>query len=627
MPHPTSALDLPALRHLCHQLEHWAFTDFNQARTALATLEQVVSADSPFDIRLGLHRTNAFLQNQWQHFDQALEQLDLAASILESLSDNAQLSELWSDRAAIHLNRRDWNAAQECIDQARRLVKGPQSKRLRAQIACREGFMHLHLRNDRSALDQLSEARRLLESMGDHTSLKDRYIQTLVLSGLGDLYERLDDKERSLDAYRQVLPIVETYQLRPRLSWHYLNAGKAALAQSDVMEARQHFDNAVRAAAEGDLEAKAYALANLGILAFLDDNASQSAVFFDEAIGLFQHPAKPSDFVNLSKLESWLAGLLIQQNKTDQAETRLLKAFAYGEQGNDPYSMRQVCQALAEINHSRGAYEAAYSWQSKALALADRYSKEKQNHERQELEARYQLERNRQEARMAKLQVASLQMRALRAQMNPHFLFNVLNAIQGFITSGRNSEAETYLARFAKLIRQSLDYSDLEVVTLEQEIEFIGRYLDINRKLRFRDQLEFSILPPIDCEPEDLQIPTMIVQPFVENAIEHGLRPRQAGTLKISFELSKDEKTLVCTIEDDGVGYNKGRAKQSQKPAFQTHRSRGMEITRERLTLLHQLHKNGAGPFVKITDLADETNGEQQGTRVNVILPLMDLSK
>ena len=208
--------------------------------------------------------------------------------------------------------------------------------------------------------------------------------------------------------------------------------------------------------------------------------------------------------------------------------------------------------------------------------------------------------------------------------MNPHFMFNVLNAIQGLVTSGRNSDAESYLAKFAKMMRHTLEYSELEEVTLEQEIEFLDRYLDINRKLRFRDRLDFKIIIPRLSDFDDLLIPTMIVQPFVENAIEHGLRPRQEGRLLIEFQLLEEENLIRCIIEDDGVGINKGREKQINQPGFQKHRSRGMDITQERLLLLHQIQKSTRDSFIEITDIGETSGGQRSGTRVEVLLPIMN---
>jgi two-component system LytT family sensor kinase len=114
----------------------------------------------------------------------------------------------------------------------------------------------------------------------------------------------------------------------------------------------------------------------------------------------------------------------------------------------------------------------------------------------------------------------------------------------------------------------------------------------------------------------------MIIQPFVENCIEHGLRPKQSGFLSIEFKLTEDEKSLICIIEDDGVGINKGKEKQlSHNSEHQTHRSRGMEITRERLGLLHN---NPHGQFVIMIDRSEIPPFDKTGTRVEVILPLLN---
>ncbi len=617
--------DLVNLRRLSEGLAQWAFTDFAQARKALEALEIAINAQTPFEIRLAYHRHRAFLENQWRQFDRSLEHFERARAILESLAEPLALAETWLDMAAVHLNRYDWPAVQQCLDQARQYVGAKDAPHLRGLLACREGFLHLHLGNHRQALECLQDAERILLGLGDQATLKDFYILTLVISGLGDLYERLDEKNNSLDAYLRVLPLVERYQLRPRLPWHYLNAGRAALAQNDPEHARECFENVLQFAQEEDPEAKAHALANLGILALLGDDNQRAAALFDEATAQFPNPSKPADFTNLSKIQGWRAELLWQLEDLEQAEKHFEQAYIHGKEGHDLNHLAHVSQALAQLCDSRGDYQRAFQWQRRATELTERHYNQVRDRERQEIEARHELERSRQEAQMAKLRVASLQLRALRAQMNPHFLFNALNAIQGLITSGRNDEAETYLARFAKLMRHTLEYSDLEEVSLDQEVEFLNRYLDLNRKLRFRGRLQYQVVLPIGVDTTELLIPTMIVQPFVENAIEHGLRPRQEGVLRIEFQLSDDERFLLCRIEDDGVGFNKGKEKQKAQPAFQSHRSRGMEITRERLNLLHQLRKNPGTQFVKITDLGEKTEGQRSGTLVEVLLPVLEL--
>lgn len=617
---------LDQLRQLCHSLEHRVYTDFEGARRVLAELAEQMTPGLPADIRLAYHHGAAFLENQWNHFEASLEHARAAIALLEQHGEPLPLAEAWLDAAAPLLNHRDWPAVQDCLDRARHYLQGSDVPGLHAQVACREGFLHLHLGNLRQALDALLEAEKTLLGLGETAKLRDFYMLALVTSGLGDLYERLDEKEKSLEAYRRVLPIVEQHGLRPRLAWHYLNAGRAALAQNDPLKARLCFENVPRFAGESDREAKAHALANLGILAFLENRPADAVSdLFDKAAAQIEPASKPADFTNLSRIERWRAELLLRLGDAEAAEKHLERAFDYGQQGHDLHHLKQVSQALAALSADKSDFARAYQWQSQATELAERHFHELRDSERQELEARYELERSRQEAQMARLRVTGLQSRALRAQMNPHFLFNALNAIQGFITSRRNNEAETYLARFAKLMRQTLEYSGVEVVTLAQEIEFLNRYLELNRKLRFDSRLDFRIVPPPGADPDDLCIPTMIVQPFVENAIEHGLRPKREGKLRIEFHLTgPGENTLLCRIEDDGVGYNTGREKQLRTPEYQSHRSRGLEITRDRLSLLHQLRKTPAGEFIRITDLGENSAGQQSGTRVEVLLPVLE---
>ena len=132
-----------------------------------------------------------------------------------------------------------------------------------------------------------------------------------------------------------------------------------------------------------------------------------------------------------------------------------------------------------------------------------------------------------------KNEIKEAEMQSLRSQMNPHFMYNALNSIQQFITSHEISSATIYLAKFAKLMRQSLDYSELQVISIEKEVDFLEDYLYINKKLRFQDKLEYQIIIDKEIEDDIIGIPTMIVQPYVENAIEHGLRLKNNGKVTV----------------------------------------------------------------------------------------------
>jgi len=614
-----------ALESVCVELEQAAFTDFERARALLDTLAAVDAPDIPYPIRLTYHRMGAFLENQWHHYERSLAHLESVVAICERLTDPNGLADAAIDAAAVHLNMRQWAKAQDSLDKARHHLTAHPNPRLSAHLAGREGFLYLHLGNLRLALQNLLEAEKGLKNLNALAKLKDYYLLSLVLSGLGELYLKLDEEEKSLRAYLEVLPLVEIHNLRPRLPWHYLNAGRTALARSDNTQAYRCFQRVLHIAEADDPEVRALALANMGILSFLENRPEEAMRLYDEAANQFIPHTKPADFTNLSKIERHRAELQSQQNELSMAAQTLEKAYAYGEKGTDAQHLGQICQLLGGIHAELGNYADAYRWQFRAGELQAFHLQSVRDSEREELEARHQLESIRREAQLAKLMVTGLQARALRAQMNPHFLFNALNAIQGLISSAKNEEAVSYLAKFALLMRQTLDYSEKEVVDLEQEIDFLERYLDINNRLRFRGRLEFSFHTPDLLDTSELYIPTMILQPFVENAIEHGLKSREKGTLRISFSLSVHANTLEAVLEDDGVGYNRGREEQLQHQPFYTeHRSRGMDITRERLRLLHSLQKNTTKEHIRIFDRSDYSEGRETGTRVEVLLPLLE---
>lgn len=605
------------------RLEQAVYTDFETASQLLIDLERVLQPDFPADLHISYLRGCAFMENQRRQYEASLAHAEAAFALLEKSGDTLQLAELWVDVAAVHLNCRDWPKVVECLEQARRFAGKQLTPRLQAYLLCREGFLNLHTGHLNEALPLLLEAESILHGLGENAFLKDDFMLTLALSGMGDLYLRLDEEQKSLEAYRKVIPIVEARRLRPRLAWHYLNAGRAARSLDENTEARAYFDLAIQHAESSDAEVRAHALANLGILEFEQEHPERARELFDEALGQYPDPAKPADFANLARIEKWHADLLLERASYERAEQHLQKALILGEQGQDLQLLAQITQLLAWLAALRSDYKSAYTLQYRGSEWTDQHVQQARNRERQELEARYELERSRQDAQMARLRVTNLQASALRAQMNPHFLFNALNAIQGLISSGKNDEASSYLAKFAKLMRQTLDYSGQELVSLEKEIDFLDRFLDLNARLRFDNHLRYNITVAKGLEPDECFIPTMILQPFVENAIEHGLRPLQTGSLLIHFAVQDNGKTLLVSITDDGVGYNVGKEKQRQSPGFQSHRSRGMEITRERLELLHSLRKNNITTPVRITDRSEKSNGAERGTLVEVVLPML----
>ncbi len=226
------------------------------------------------------------------------------------------------------------------------------------------------------------------------------------------------------------------------------------------------------------------------------------------------------------------------------------------------------------------------------------------------LEAEKQMLKTRMETEMA-----TLEMKALRAQMNPHFIFNCLNSINRFIIVNDNDTASEYLTRFSRLIRMVLDNSRSEKISLDREIETLRLYIGME-KLRFVDKFDFEIHIDEQLDLAHTMIQPMMVQPYVENAIWHGLMPLQdGGKLLIRFTRLADQ--LLVSVEDNGIGRKRSQAMKTMQRIPQ--RSHGMKVTAERLSLLNS--RAGTRAEIIVTDLTDEYN-DPSGTRVDLILPL-----
>lgn len=213
-------------------------------------------------------------------------------------------------------------------------------------------------------------------------------------------------------------------------------------------------------------------------------------------------------------------------------------------------------------------------------------------------------------------QVTELELRTLQLQMNPHFVFNALNAVQSFILTRDSISANNYLSKFANLIRLFLDSSRSKYITLSDEIKLLNLYVEME-KLRFDNKFDyhFDISPDVN---QFVDIPTMILQPFIENAINHGLRYKETkGNLYINFY--NQGKFLVCKIEDDGVG--RERAKQIQAKSRKGYQSQGLKITEERLRTFNMIADSDIR--FSITDRITSTNDANidVGTLIEIKFP------
>ena len=212
---------------------------------------------------------------------------------------------------------------------------------------------------------------------------------------------------------------------------------------------------------------------------------------------------------------------------------------------------------------------------------------------------------------------AELELKALQAQMNPHFIFNALNAIQSFVLDNDARKANKFLARFSQLMRLYLEASKAKYITIHQEVKLLNYYIELE-ELRFANKFEATIKIDPLLEMNMAKIPGMLIQPFVENAINHGLVfKKQKGRLKVIF--TEDNGHLCCLVDDDGIG--RAKAMEIQHQMNKKHKSRAMQIIEERLGAINLI--KDLEVLIDITDKMDD-EGNALGTKVFIKIPIID---
>jgi hypothetical protein len=447
-----------------------------------------------------------------------------------------------------------------------------------------------------------------------YEKLGQRNVKALVLANIASNYSDKNEFKYSMSFYQQALRILNERKEFQNKAFMLAMIGKqfAALGQTD--SAIFYFDEAMKWHKQFPaITTYAFALLSRSEILIAAQNA-------DTGSSLDNH------LINLDLNEA------IEIFNTYKNYKFLFRAYA----------------ALEKLALQHGNYKKAYEYSKLLFITKDSLDNRQQKMSINELTAKYDLEEK--ELRVKQLQKNNatnnfvisllisivlliifiaillisrqrlhyendrreLTMVALRAQMNPHFIFNCLNSISNFVTRSQIREATEYLSKFAKLIRLILDNSKHHLVSLEQEINTLKLYLELEA-MRFNNKFTFRIHLDEELDVESVRIAPMIIQPFVENAIWHGLQPKgQNGKLDIEFK--KENRFIRCTITDNGVGRKK---MPDDRGMVEKTKSYGIQLTKDRLELLS---KKDFKASVNIIDLIEQ--GHPVGTKVELIMAL-----
>lgn len=232
--------------------------------------------------------------------------------------------------------------------------------------------------------------------------------------------------------------------------------------------------------------------------------------------------------------------------------------------------------------------------------------------EEEKKKAEIELLHNKQKALESRLQ-------SLRLQMNPHFLFNALNSVQQMILANEEMIATRYLSRFSKLLRAILIHSDKETITLKEELDILNLYVELE-SIRFKEAFQYKIICDESIDRDEVKIPTLLIQPFVENAIWHGLMHKESDR-KLLISFTEKGEWLQCTVEDNGVGREKAQEIKGISMNGSKHQSKGIAVSTERLKSMKS--SDGGTGNIEFKDLYND-DGTAAGTRIEINFPILN---
>ncbi|HQW68915.1 MAG TPA: histidine kinase [Flavobacterium sp.] len=210
-------------------------------------------------------------------------------------------------------------------------------------------------------------------------------------------------------------------------------------------------------------------------------------------------------------------------------------------------------------------------------------------------------------------ELAEYEQKALHLQMNPHFVFNCLGSISSFIVQNGTDSAIKYLSKFSKLMRLTLEYSKESLIPIDREIESLQNYLELEQ-LRFNNKFTFSIYKS-DAIEDDMALPPLLLQPFIENAIIHGVIPKkEIGSIAVRFTI--ENQSLLCTVEDNGIGFQQSKA--AKVNSVVAHKSMALDITKKRLEMIESTTKQKTNFTIEEV----KSDSEIKGTKVILNLPI-----
>ncbi|MEO1436758.1 MAG: tetratricopeptide repeat protein, partial [Bacteroidota bacterium] len=629
-------------------------------REALQVVDLAVKAiQEPYDIDLQLLRGDILesLKLEAENIQQMyLDAFQKAQDREDQLRINWCLSAL----SRLHLNLNEFDTAEQYAKDALHAAEGCEDQQVWINVYVRLGYVYARQHQYYELLDYFEKVLHLSRKEGDieneivaliniaisHSSRRD-YKQSLklLLQAL-DLGEQIDYKLSNVkclvnistifyvlynptEALRRYLEILENYfdiLDTNTLTVLYYNLGDTYHQTGDLEASREYFSKCLEVGQESSYNAIiAMACVQLSRSYLREDIIDQATSFIDRAEAIYKQLGIPQGYHNLLITKGRLA---LKHGDPERAAALILEGTKFAEKYEDFQELPPAFLTLSTLYKDLGKFELALMYHELYASHQEKLYEEKRDRQLIEMEIKYEtrekekqielLEQKRQKQEsLFQERISRLKMQALQAQMNPHFIFNAMNAIQQFITMHDGESAMLYLSRFARLIRLIFEFSKKTTVSLQQELDFLENYLELE-KLRFVQKftVELEVDPMLSLETTD--VPPLLVQPLIENSLKHGLLHRAEGG-RLQIEFFKKEQLLHCCVTDNGIGREASKKLGAWRP--EEYRSSGLRITRERLEILMNQYEHLEQDPLSVVDLKND-QGDAVGTRVELFIPL-----
>lgn len=479
----------------------------------------------------------------------------------------------------------------------------------------------------------------------------------MALANLAELYAASNDNRKALEYSKEALINLADVNMP-----YMITASNIATYYSNIGE----FDSAMMYyKLSGEVARKVNNTGQLDVLQFtLGD-----IYLGQKKYGLAKQQLEQSEVALRESGDRWnlarnylsLASLDTSLHNYNGAKEYLLKALKIAKEDNQEILVPIILQNLAAVCAQLNDYTGAFNYQSQFIAAQDSITNKNTTAQLADLEISYQTQKKEQQISLLqkendiktlqlqnsrrsvlfysggflmlliiagiifyqrnqrnKIQAqklkAELQTQVLRLQMNPHFIFNSLNSIENFIMQNEKRNASDYLNKFALLIRSILDSSQNEVVPLAKDMEILKLYVELEQ-LRFNNKFTYQTFVDPQLMQGDYQVPSLIIQPYLENAIVHGIAHSNKNNLKLTVTAALEGEDIKYIIQDNGVGRKQAANYNLQNKPY--HKSIGLKITEERIANFNKMEK--AGGAVIFTDMTDEKS-QPAGTKVEVLI-------